>query len=71
MLAVLIQGQVEAFNENSSSNIRTPFTKDVFEELLGISGWEKMKASSVDSPGLQDAQMGNLRVASLFSNPCH
>ena len=55
LLAVLAQGQVEAFRSDSTSNIRTPITKNALEELLRDAGWEEIAASIIDSSGLQDA----------------
>jgi SAM-dependent methyltransferase len=56
LLSVLAQGQVEAFRNDSTSNIRTPITKDALEGLLRNSGWEEIAASAIDSSGLQDAR---------------
>ena len=56
LLSVLAQGQVEAFRNESTSNIRTPITKNALEGLLRDTGWEEIVASTVDSSGLQDAQ---------------
>jgi len=55
-LAVVIQGQVEAFRQDSSSNIRTPATREALEELLRDSGWDELQAATIDSAGLQDAR---------------
>lgn len=54
MLAVVIQGQVEAFRTNSSANIRTPLTQEVLEGLVRASGWDELALSSIDSSSLQD-----------------
>lgn len=55
-LAVLIQGQVEAFRRDSVSNIRTPLTKGTLEGLLADTGWGDLGAATVDSSDLQDAR---------------
>jgi SAM-dependent methyltransferase len=55
-LAVLIQGQVEAFRRDSSSNIRSPATKEALQGLIRDSGWEELQAATIDSSELQDAQ---------------
>jgi SAM-dependent methyltransferase len=54
-LAVLIQGQVEAFRRDSMSNIRTPATKEALLGLLLDLGWDEPDAASIDSTELQDA----------------
>ena len=56
LLAVLLQGQVEAFRDHSDSNIRTLFTQDALERLIREAGWSELAVSSIDSSGLQDAQ---------------
>ena len=55
-LAVLIQGQVEAFRRDSSSNIRTPATREALEGLLRDSGWGELQEATIDSSELQDAR---------------
>lgn len=39
LLAILIQGQIEAFKTDSEANIRSPFSRTRLKELLGASGW--------------------------------
>lgn len=39
LLAILVQGQVEAFKAKSIANIRTPFSRQEVERLLESSGW--------------------------------
>ncbi len=56
LLAVLIQGQVEAFRAHSDSNIRTLLTLDQLERLIRKAGWSELAVASIDSSGLQDAQ---------------
>lgn len=55
-LAVVIQGQVEAFRGDSSSNVRTPATRTGLERLLRDAGWEELQTATIDSSGLQDAR---------------
>jgi SAM-dependent methyltransferase len=55
-LAVLIQGQVEAFRRDGVSNIRTPTTKEAIEGLLTDSGWGGLSVATIDSSELQDAR---------------
>jgi SAM-dependent methyltransferase len=56
MLAVLIQGQVEAHRVDSISNVRTPFSKSRLEGILGETGWTISSDASIDSGCLQDAR---------------
>jgi SAM-dependent methyltransferase len=55
MLAVLIQGQVEAFKTESASNVRTPFSRTRLKQLLQETGWQVSTESTIDSTYLQDA----------------
>jgi len=53
-MAVMIQGQVEAFRKDSSANIRTPYTRQTFVDLAGKAGWAPVRVETVDSSYLQD-----------------
>jgi SAM-dependent methyltransferase len=55
MLAVLIQGQVEAYKFDTTSNIRTPLSKTRFKQILQQTGWRVLSESAVDSGQLKDA----------------
>jgi SAM-dependent methyltransferase len=55
LLAILIQGQIEAFKANSEANIRSPFSRQRFKALLGETGWNVASDSSMDTARLQDA----------------
>ena len=55
LLAVLIQGQLEAFKQASESNIRTPLSASVLKNLLQESGWTPISESLLEAPELQDA----------------
>jgi SAM-dependent methyltransferase len=55
LLAVLIQGQIEAFKTASLSNVRTPFTRASLKRVLTEAGWEISSETIVDTKGLQDA----------------
>jgi hypothetical protein len=55
LLAVLIQGQVEAYKTDSASNVRTPFSRDRLRRLLDEAGWSVAAEATVDSTPLQDA----------------
>lgn len=55
MLAVLIQGQIEAFKDESDANVRSPLSRDQFLRILERSGWSLVQESTIESPRLQDA----------------
>lgn len=55
LLAILIQGQIEAFKTDSQANIRSPFSRTRLKELLGTSGWSVTSESVIDTAPLQDA----------------
>ena len=55
LLAVLIQGQVEAYKVASESNVRTPFSKSRCRQLLQETGWRVSTESAFDSTQLKDA----------------
>ena len=54
MLAVLIQGQVEAFRAESEANVRSPFSRTRLESLLRETGWTPTSDSTIDTGPLQD-----------------
>lgn len=54
MLAVLIQGQVEAYKQQSEANVRTPFARSVLRSLLNEAGWHIRSEAFVDTGSLQD-----------------
>lgn len=56
MLAVLIQGQIEAFKATSDANIRTPISLAALKRLLGETGWTPTAEAHLDAPYLQDAR---------------
>lgn len=55
LLAVLIQGQVEAFKATSESNVRTPLFRTQVKALLEEAGWNSTSESVMDTHDLQDA----------------
>lgn len=55
LLAVLIQGQVEAYKVASESNIRTPFSRARLKQLLSETGWSVSSEAVLDSTPLKDA----------------
>jgi SAM-dependent methyltransferase len=55
LLAVLIQGQVEAFKTTSRANVRTPLSVDRLRQIIGEAGWSIKAESSVETVALQDA----------------
>jgi SAM-dependent methyltransferase len=55
LLAVLVQGQVEAFKDGSQANVRTPLHRHQVMDLLTEAGWTPVRRNAVDTRGLQDA----------------
>ncbi len=56
MLAVLIQGQVEAFKSSSQANIRSPLSRQQVKEVLADAGWEVDGESDLDTSEMQDGK---------------
>lgn len=54
LLAIFIQGQVEAFKLESTANIRSPFSKQEVESLLDKSGWIITDDFKIDSLQMQE-----------------
>ncbi|HEX4723612.1 MAG TPA: hypothetical protein VH333_13915, partial [Pseudonocardiaceae bacterium] len=55
LLAVLIQGQIEASGARGTGNIRTPFSRQQLLRTLTETGWRPVSDDTVDTTGLQDA----------------
>ncbi|PRY35157.1 class I SAM-dependent methyltransferase [Umezawaea tangerina] len=55
LLAVLVQGQVEATSERGDGNVRTPSSHEGLLRSLARSGWGPSAESSVDTSDMQDA----------------
>jgi SAM-dependent methyltransferase len=56
LLAVLIQGQIEAFKEQSLANVRTPYSRETLRRLLDETGWSIASEGLVDASELDDAR---------------
>jgi SAM-dependent methyltransferase len=56
LLAVLIQGQIEAFKATSAANVRTPYSRDTLHALLRETGWSVTSESLVDASELDDGR---------------
>lgn len=54
LLAVLIQGQMEAAGSHGEGNVRTPFSREALLRLLPEAGWTADGSRPVDTEGLQD-----------------
>ncbi|MYU35354.1 methyltransferase domain-containing protein [Streptomyces sp. SID8358] len=54
LLAVLIQGQIEAAGSHGHGNVRTPFSREGLLRLLPEAGWTADGSGSVDTEELQD-----------------
>ncbi|MBW3703876.1 methyltransferase type 11 [Streptomyces griseus] len=63
LLAVLIQGQVEAAGSRGQGNVRTPFSREELLRLLPGAGWTAEGGGPVDTEGLQD---GDWEVAACL-----
>ena len=66
LLAVLVQGAIEAFRPESTSNVRTPLGRAALKELLREAGWIVVQERSVDSAELQDARWEIAACLSAF-----
>lgn len=56
LLAALIQAQIEAFKQGSSSNIRTLFVPADLRDLIAQAGWTVTAEDTIHSPLLQDGR---------------
>ncbi|MFF7189119.1 methyltransferase domain-containing protein [Streptomyces sp. NPDC008222] len=63
LLAVLIQGQIEAAGSPGQGNVRTPFSREALLRLLPEAGWTADGSGSVDTEELQD---GDWEVAACL-----
>jgi SAM-dependent methyltransferase len=55
VLAVMLQGQIEAAGARGQGNIRTPFSKAALLRELDRTGWQVVAEAAMDTTGLQDA----------------
>jgi SAM-dependent methyltransferase len=55
-LAVLIQGQIEAFTTQSVANVRTPYSRETLHALLRETSWSVTSESLVDASELDDGR---------------
>ncbi|WP_374117292.1 class I SAM-dependent methyltransferase [Streptomyces sp. RKAG293] len=55
LLAVLVQGHVEAVGARGEGNVRTPFSHEALLRILAEAGWRVASELDVDTTGLQDA----------------
>ncbi|MFJ1654455.1 class I SAM-dependent methyltransferase [Streptomyces sp. NPDC088337] len=63
LLAVLIQGQIEAGGSRGEGNVRTPFSREALLRLLPEAGWTADGSGPVDTGELQD---GDWEVAACL-----
>ena len=54
LLAVLIQGQIEAFKPESAANVRTPYSREELHRLLAETGWAAESETVLDTSALDD-----------------
>ncbi|MFI0977608.1 methyltransferase domain-containing protein [Streptomyces sp. NPDC021093] len=64
LLAVLIQGQIEAAGSHGQGNVRTPFSREGMLRLLPEAGWTADGSGSVDTEELQD---GDWEIAACLN----
>ena len=55
LLAVLIQGQIEAWKPESTANVRTPYSRETLRRLLAETGWAVESETLIDASELDDA----------------
>lgn len=48
-LAVLIQGQLEAFKTSSEANVRTPYSRETLRRILAEAHWESESETVIDA----------------------
>ena len=56
LMAVLIQGQVEAFKKESHANIRTPYSRETLKSILWDTSWNVASESLLDASDLDDGR---------------
>lgn len=56
LLAVLIQGQMEAYKSQSQANVRTPYSRETLLHLLQETGWQVDSQALTDASELDDAR---------------
>jgi SAM-dependent methyltransferase len=67
LLAVLLQGQLEAAGARGDGNVRTPFSQEALLRLLAAAGWSVAGERMVETTGLQDADWEVSACLSLVS----
>jgi SAM-dependent methyltransferase len=55
LLAVLVQGQIEAAGVRGSGNIRTPFSRETMARVLESAGWRLTSEHDLHEPAMRDA----------------
>ncbi|MFF9347080.1 class I SAM-dependent methyltransferase [Streptomyces sp. NPDC014734] len=55
LLAVLVQGQIEAGGSRGDGNVRTPFSRESLLRILPTTGWDTGPVRAVDTSALPDA----------------
>jgi SAM-dependent methyltransferase len=55
LLAVLIQGQIEAYKSESVANVRTPYSREALRGMLEETAWAVESETLVDASALDDA----------------
>jgi SAM-dependent methyltransferase len=55
LLAILVQGQIEATGARGNGNVRTPFSRQALLRALESTDWRVRTEDTVDTSGMQDA----------------
>ncbi len=56
LIAVQVQGLIEATGDRGDGNVRTPFSRAQLLRILAETGWHAGEPTTVDTTGLHDAQ---------------
>jgi SAM-dependent methyltransferase len=56
LVAVQVQGLIEATGDRGDGNVRTPFSREQLLRILAETGWHADEPTTVDTSGMHDAQ---------------
>ncbi len=56
LMAVVIQGQIQAFDSDSSANVRTPYSRQTMNRILAECGWVIRSEMRLVSPDVADGR---------------
>lgn len=69
LLAVLIQGHIEAAGSRGDGNIRTPYSQEAGLRLIAETGWETVTDRTADTTAMQDADWEVEACLRILSSP--